>query len=95
MKDLSNRWTFEQRSKESKKTSHVVILGNYMPETEKQLPRPGGAGLIYSRNKKKDQYFQKCGGVRESEIENREVLKGKPCSAWFSQAMVRMLYQVI
>lgn len=45
-----------------------------MPETEKQLPRPGGAGLIYSRNKKKkkDQYFQKCGGVRESEIENSQ-----------------------
>lgn len=57
MKDLSNRWTFEQRPKESKKTSHVVILGNYMPETEKQLPRPGGAGLIYSRNKKKRSIF--------------------------------------
>lgn len=53
IRDLSNRWAFEQRPKESKKISHVVILGNYMPETEKQLPRPGGAGLVCSRNRKK------------------------------------------
>ena len=57
----------EQRPVKGKKTSHVVILGNYMPGKEEQLPRPSGrTSLVCSRKRKDINTSRACGRSRKS-----------------------------